>query len=307
LAHRGWFLVIPLLLGVGILVVTVAAGTVWIFSLVKPDWFESLPVWGPVTVGAGFFATVILGVALYMGLTVKAIRLNHRQASFLDAVTHELKTPVASLRLHLQTLARRPLSEEQRREMYEAMLEEVDRLDDLTEQLLHAARASSGKRRHSRHEVPLSPLLQECVSRCRARYGLPEESLRLDQVPLVVRGWEAGLRTLIDNLLDNAVKYSDAVPDISVRAYEYGPGRVRVEVKDRGRGVPSGLGRQIYQRFVRGSTGLERSRPGTGLGLYISWTLARAMGGRLGHRPNLDGPGTTFYVELSGWRTCRPS
>lgn len=302
---RNWLLAIPIILGTSILIVTVAVGVVWIVGYIRPDWWRRLPEWGLLAVGGAFFLVVIVGVILYMALSLKALTLHLRQSRFLDAVTHELKTPLASLRLYLETLARRELTDDQRREFYSAMLDEVDRLDALTEQLLNAARASGRRWSRARRPVLLLPVLEDCTARARSRYRLDEDAIRFEGEPLTVEAWEAGLRSIFDNLLDNAVKYSTDTPRVVVRAYECAPGRVRIEVKDRGMGLPPGLGKRLYGRFVRGDRYIERTRPGTGLGLYVCWSLARAMGGRLGHQVNDDGPGMTFFVELRGWRESR--
>ena len=304
---RSWLVAVPIALGTVLLLVTLGVAVTWLTGQIRPAWFERFPVWGPIAVGIAFFLVVTAGILTYMGLSLKAWNLHLRQSRFLDAVTHELKTPLASLRLYVETLLRRELSQEEREEFYAAMLEEIDRLDELTEQLLDAARASGGRWRGARHPVKLAPLVDECVERCLTRYGLPEEAIRSDVEGLVVEGWDAAVRSVLDNLLQNAVKYSDGTPEILVTARESSPGVVRIEVKDRGRGVPPYLGRRIYQRFVRGERSSDQQRPGTGLGLYVAWSLARAMRGRLGHYNNTDGPGATFFVELRGWRSARGS
>jgi len=304
---RNWLLVIPIVLGISILFVTCVVAITWLIGYFRPQWFRHFPEWGPLAVGSAFFLVVITGVVFYMALSVKAMSLNMRQSRFLDAVTHELKTPLASLRLHLETLSRRDLSPEDRQEFYSNMLAEVERLDMLTEQLLDAARASGRRWAQSRRPLKLLPILLECVERTRSRYGLADDAISIQAEPLVVEGWEGGLKSLLDNLLHNAVKYSSDEPQVRVTAYEHAPGRVRIDVKDRGVGLPPGLGRRLYDRFVRGDRQIERTRPGTGLGLYVAWSLARAMGGKLGHHHNEDGPGMTFTVELKGWRESRAS
>ncbi len=304
---RSWLIAIPIALGTALLLLTLGVAIAWLVGHVRPSLFDRFPVWGPITVGIAFFLVVSAGIVTYMVLSLKAWNLHLRQSRFLDAVTHELKTPLASLRLYVETLLRRPLSEQEQQEFFGAMLEEIDRLDELTEQLLDAARAGSGRWRGARRPIAVTPVLADCVARCYARYRLPEDAIQVDAEPVVVEGWEAALRSVLDNLLQNAVKYSDGSPEITVRVRETAPGTVRVEVKDRGRGVPAYLGKQIYRRFVRGERTSDSKRPGTGLGLYVVWSLMRAMKGRLGHYNNTDGPGATFYVELRGWRSARES
>lgn len=303
---KNWLFAIPIVLGISILIVTVSVGVVWVVGYIRPEWWSRLPEWGLLAVGGAFFLVVIAGVISYMALSVKALSLHLRQSRFLDAVTHELKTPLASLRLYLETLSRRELTEEQRQEFYSAMLEEVERLDTLTEQLLDAARASNRRWAGTRRPVALMPVLADCVTRAEKRHGLAVGTIQVEGGNgLTVEAWEAGLRSIFDNLLANAIKYSPSTPEIRVRAVEAGPGLVRIEVKDRGVGLPPGIGKRLYDRFVRGDRFIERTRPGTGLGLYVCWSLVRAMGGKLGHRPNDDGPGMTFFVELRGWRESR--
>ncbi|MFM8495636.1 MAG: sensor histidine kinase [Planctomycetia bacterium] len=296
----GW----PILLGVVLIGSIIALGVGWVLVSIAAALGSKNAAfyWAILGVGVALLVLVLAGVIVYLALTVKAIALSQRQSNFIDSVTHELKSPLASLKLYLQTLTRRPVSPEQQADFHRFMLQDVERLDTLIDHLLDAAKTL--QRRPSRVEVatPLVPVLERARDTALQRHGVAAEAIQLD-VPaesagLVVRGREADLEIVFRNLLDNAVKYSLPNPKVEVTATATAPGRVLVRVADNGPGIPIPQRTQIFRRFVRLGSELERSTPGTGLGLFLVKSLVSQMRGKVGVSGRLPPPGTVFEVEL---------
>lgn len=254
--------------------------------------------WMLLSIGTTFIVLLVVGVVMYLILSVKAINLNRRQSNFVDSVTHELKSPIASLKLYLQTLNRRQVSEQEQIEFYRAMLEEVERLDRLINHVLDAGRLEAD-RVDREEDVRLAPLLQECAATVCMRYHVPADTVRMDTESCTVRGRLLDLDMIFRNLLDNAVKYAGHQPrvDVSVRVVD---GAVVVQIGDNGRGIPPDLRRKIFGRFVRLGSELERDKPGTGLGLYIVRTLVRRLRGSIRVCDRPGGSGALFEVRLPG-------
>src|ERR1700674_1655470 len=193
-----------LVLGVGLAGVAVAVGFGWIIL----NWREGIKVF----LGVIFFGAITAGLVLNTIFLLREIRRNEQHDSFINAVTHELKTPIASIRLYLQTLQHREVDEARRNEFYRLMLDDTDRLMGTVDQVLKAGEAGH-KRQDRRVPVDFSGLVRECVEVARTSHHLPPESLRYEQS--VNHGAAAGvlgdseeLRAAVSNLLDNAVKYS---------------------------------------------------------------------------------------------------
>jgi signal transduction histidine kinase len=291
----GW----PITLGVVMIVLLVAILVGWILGIGAP---LSRPLyWTLLGVGAGLLVLVLVGVVLYLWLSVKEIRLNQRQSNFIDSVTHELKSPIASLKLYLQTLNRRPTTEAQRAEFHRFMLEDVQRLDALIDHLLDAARLDQTTVPPDPEPLELEALLLSCAQVVCSRYRLPPSTISVECPPLVAPGQRIEVEMIFRNLLDNAVKYAAGTPRVEVQAAAARGERVVVQIADNGPGIPAKLRRKIFGRFVRLGNELERSRQGTGLGLYIVRTLVKRMQGTVTARDRGDAPGTVFVVELPGW------
>src|SRR5687767_3006477 len=169
--------------------------------------------------GLVFFLVIIAGMVLNTIFLVREIRRNEQHDSFINAVTHELKTPIASIRLYLETLKSRTTTEEQRREFYDIMLADADRLHHTVDQVLKAGVAREKRQMARRIPVDVAALARECVDLAVLRHHLHPGSVALeahDPGALVVLGDAEELRTVIGNLLDNAVKYSGTDVRITV-------------------------------------------------------------------------------------------
>ncbi len=290
----------PILLAVAmfgvLLVLTVGWVILSVVGAVADDRLAAF-YWTVLPIGTAFIFFLIVGVAIYLALSIKAINLSQRQSNFIDSVTHELKSPIASLKLYLQTLHRHHLSADEQAGFYESMLEDVERLDRLINQMLDAGRVDSGPVDGEQEDVALDALLQECAQAVTMRYRVPDDVVRLDLNPCIVQARRMDLDLVFRNLLDNAVKYAGAEPLVEVSLTAAGE-RATVRIRDNGRGIPYAMRRRIFGRFVRLGSELEREKAGTGLGLYIVQTVARRLHAKLRVRDPASGPGALFEVQL---------
>lgn len=236
---------------------------------------------------------------MYLTLSIKAISLSRRQSNFIDSVTHELKSPIASLKLYLQTLHRHRVSPDEQTSFYKFMLEDVERLDTLINHLLDAARLDKQQPSAEPEDVELGGVLRKCAEEVCLRYQVGPEVIRLDLTPAIVHATPMDLALIFRNLIDNAVKYAaDEDPQVTVTLRPPANGMVAVQVADNGRGISAAQRRKIFGRFVRLGSELERDKPGTGLGLYIVRTLVDRLHGRIRVRERDGGPGSVFEVQL---------
>jgi signal transduction histidine kinase len=251
--------------------------------------------------GVIFFLLLIAGMVLNTIFLVREIRRNEQHDSFINAVTHELKTPVASIRLYLQTLQTRELDEGKRREFYRIMLEDSDRLLHTIEQVLRAGSSGSRFRRIARAPVNLDDITTECVELARTRFHLDANALaydrRLPGVHSVVIGDSEELRAAVWNLIDNAVKYSAGEVRIQVTLEDI-EGRLAVRVTDRGVGISPAELKRIFGRFYRIPASVAMRTKGSGLGLFIVRSVARKHGGRAFAESEGAGRGSTFTLIL---------
>ena len=245
---------------------------------------------------------IIAGVAINTVFLVREIRRNERQNSFLNAVTHELKTPIASIRLYLDTLQRHAVDVPQREKFYAIMRSDTDRLLATVDQVLKAGELGQRRRDQHSQRVELHPLLADSIGTVMLRHKLPAEAIELAPVSGNVRIFVLGnledLRTAFLNLLDNAVKYSPAGVDIRCRiGIEHYTWAV-VTITDTGIGVPPRELKRIFKRFYRVGSNDQVKIKGTGLGLFLVRTIANQHGGEI--RATSDGPGqgTTMTLQL---------
>lgn len=281
-----------LILGVGLAGVAVAVGFGWIIL----NWREGIRVF----LGLIFFGAIATGLVLNTIFLVREIRRNEQHDSFINAVTHELKTPIASIRLYLQTLQRREVSESQRNEFYRLMVDDTDRLLNTVEQVLRAAGQKRTAKRHVAVDFP--SLVGECVEVARTRHHLPPENLKyetaLSNGAGAILGDSEELHTAVGNLLDNAIKYSGDSVEIEVRLEAPDEKRMVLSVRDHGVGIPPTEVKRIFKRFYRVPNRSTTRVKGTGLGLFIVRSVARKHGGRAFAESAGEGQGTTVVLEL---------
>ncbi len=292
---------IPLTIGIVVLVLAVALAVGWpvvvVSDLASAARGLSGIQLGLLVLGGVVSALLLVGLGLLLAWLVREMRFNQRQQAFLDAVTHEMKTPLASLRLYLDTLARHDPAPERRREFLGRMGEDVDRLHHTVEQILVAARAE--ERKPLRERVDLREVLLDCAAEVRARHHLPEEAIQLHGAgPCPVWGDATEFGMIFGNLVENAVKYSESPVEVRVDLRPSEDGRVAVEITDRGIGIPAEDLSKIFQRFYRAGRDVQRKAAGLGLGLFIVRSLVRRHGGRVWARSDGVGRGSRFVVTL---------
>ena len=266
----------------------------WIFII------ETLTV-VRLVVGILLFALIIAGLIIYTVFLVMEIQRNEEHDTFINSVTHELKTPLASIRLYLDTLKTRPVADAQRLEFYDVMLADVERLHHTVDMVLKAGVAREKRGPAVRTALDIGELARECVDLAVTRHHLQPGAIGLeahDGASLMVRGDDEELRTVVTNLLDNAVKYSSSDVRVTVSLAAPSPDTIWVRVQDRGVGIPRKQLKRIFKRFYRVQARGMRQVKGTGLGLYIVRTIARAHGGRVFAHSEGEGRGATFTVEL---------
>ncbi len=280
-------------LGACLVALTIALNVSWIVL----NWREVVPL----ILGVILFGFITLGVVVNTIFLVRENRRNEQHDSFLNAVTHELKTPIASLKLYLETLESRQLDEAKRREFYHNMLQDTDRLLGTVEQVLKASEVRQRSTRKNWVEVDFGKLVSESAEISRTRHHLKPEELRLTNVPeeeLLVRGDAEDLRTLVLNLFDNAVKYSDEKKNIEVEINTPTIDAISLSVHDNGTGIPKGELKRIFKRFYRARSEKTKLVKGTGLGLFIVRSVARRYGGDAYAESAGEGQGSTFFVKL---------
>jgi signal transduction histidine kinase len=281
-------------LGVCLTVLAVALNVTWVHINGRRIALDVL--------GVFLFAILIAGVVLNTVFLVREIRRNERQDSFLNAVTHELKTPIASMRLYLDTLQRHPVDESQRQHFYATMRSDTDRLLATVEQVLKAGELGQRERVQRRSRVELKTEVAECVAITLSRHHLPAEAIQLEDVPgdvrLFVSANPEDLRTAVLNLLDNAVKYSPQGVHVKCRlSIEHYTWAV-LSITDTGIGIQAHDLRRIFKRFYRATSSDRVKIKGTGLGLFLVRTIVRQHGGQIRAMSEGPGKGSTMIVKL---------
>ena len=282
-----------LVFGISLIVLAVALNVGWILLNLREV--------ALLVLGAIFFALIITGLTLNTIFLVREIKRSEQHDAFLNSVTHELKTPIASIKLYLETLKTRNVSPEKQMEFYDVMLADSDRLLNTVEQVLQASSTKERKRQFNASEVDVGKLINESVAIVRTRRNLDEGSIKFAEPaePLKVMGDAADLQTAFINLLDNALKYSPDAPKILIRTKKAAMNkRVDIFIKDNGIGIPSADLKRIFKRFYRVVSKSGQETKGTGLGLFIVKSIVERHGGKISAQSRGEGLGTTFLVQL---------
>ena len=283
-----------IILGACLVALAVALNVTWILL----NWRQvALMVFGII-----IFAVIITGLVLNTTFLIREIRRNEQHDAFINAVTHELKTPIASIRLYLETLKTREVDEAQRQEFYNVMLADSDSLTHTVDQVLQAGRARDRRQRTIKSFIDLGELVRECLDVARVRYNLGADALQYSESLNGERTRVAGnadeLRAVFSNLIDNAVKYSDKDVHVSVEVAALDAKRLAVRIADRGIGIRSSQLKRIFKRFYRAPGRFMARVKGTGLGLFIVRSIVERHGGRVFAESAGPGRGSTFTIQL---------
>lgn len=294
--RRKWIHVVT---GVTLIVLSVALTVGWQILGIEGAGQGAGWRWVVYFLGTVLFLLLTAGLVLIVILLLREVRLNERQSNFVSAVTHELKTPVASLKLYLDTLQMRELSLDQRRDFYRTMGRDIDRLNTTINNVLNAAMYTDRPVVDPR-PLDFAKLVQRSVELTESRNQLAPGTIRYaGPASLVLKGDAPALETAVLNLLDNAVKYSKEKVEVDVDlALE--KGRARLRVSDSGVGMTRPHLSFVFNRFYRIGSEVRRKSTGTGLGLYIVKSVVRGHRGTVSaDSPGLD-RGTTFTLTLPG-------
>jgi len=286
-----------IVLGAGLVGGAVALNVGWVIV----SWRQA----GLMLVGILVFPLIITGVVLNTIFLVREIRRNEQHEAFINAVTHELKTPVASMKLYLQTLQNRAVDDAKRQDFYRIMLEDSDRLLGTIEQVLRAGQHGARSRLASQLPVDLAAVAEECVALARTRHHLPANALTFCELATngtrpQVLGDEDELKAVVSNLVDNAIKYSGPEVRVAVELELDGstPAKAVLRVRDQGVGISETELKRIFKRFYRIPGAMATRVKGTGLGLFIVRSVVARHGGKVFAESGGAGHGSTFTVKL---------
>ena len=277
-------------LGAGVVSITVLLYVGWVLL----NWRTGILLF----LGVVLLAIIIAGVVLNTIFLVREIRRNEQHDAFINAVTHELKTPVSSIRLYLETLQSRPVEESKRQEFYRIMLAENDRLHATIEQVLRTGRMGAS-RKLNLTSFDLNAIVGECLERLRTMY--PEPAVHLTFAPaaaVTMRADADDVRAAVSNLLDNAIKYSTQPAQVEIETRVVDGKYVQLRVRDQGPGIAQDELKQIFKRFYRVPGVLAAKVKGTGLGLFIVRSVALRHGGKAWAESAGPGSGSTFILQL---------
>ncbi len=280
-----------LILGICLSILTIALNVGWIILSIRE---VALLIFG-----VFFFALIITGLILNTVFLVREIRRNEQHDAFLNAVTHELKTPIASIKLYLETLKNRDVSEEKCREFYDIMLADNERLLGTVEQVLQASQSREKQRLMNLGDQELGSVLTETIDIVCSRRHLETSIVRLTKPAEEVKvlGDRSELQTAFANLLDNAFKYSGDEPRISVKLRKSGR-TAEIFFRDHGIGIAHSDLKRIFKRFYRVPGQSAAPVKGTGLGLPIVRSIIELHGGRIVAESKGVGQGSTFIVRI---------
>ncbi|HYM12604.1 MAG TPA: HAMP domain-containing sensor histidine kinase, partial [Bryobacterales bacterium] len=281
-------------------VIALGAGLISVILLLYIGWV--LLTWRTgvlLFLGALLLAMIISGIVLNTTFLVREIRRNAQHDAFINAVTHELKTPVASIRLYLETLQARVVDEAKRKEFYGIMLQDSDRLLATIEQVLRTGRIGFSGRKLNLAPIDLGGVVEGCLARARTLYHVAPESVEYRPgPPVTILGDLDEVQAAVANLIDNAVKYSGSDIQVTVETALVDGKYVSLRVQDRGVGIPKTELKQIFKRFYRVPGGFATRVKGTGLGLHIVRSVAKRHGGRAWAESEGPGHGSTFVLQL---------
>ena len=249
-----------------------------------------------VSEGVVFLTVILIGAVFLRSAVMRQIRIQRQQQNFMMAITHELKTPISIARLNMETLQKHTLDEAKKEKILKSSLQEINRLNTLTGNILVSAQLEGGSYLFNREELNFSQIVEDSCQDFLNRFpGRPwknelESGLFISGDPLLIQ-------ILVNNLIENAVKYSSSTTPVSVILKKEGDHGI-LQVKDEGIGIPKKEYKRIFQKFYRVGNEDTRTAQGTGLGLYLCRKIAKDHKMRLLVSDNQP-KGTNFTVRFN--------
>lgn len=254
--------------------------------------------WTILGIGSFFFVVVITGVILFMVFLARQIVLNQLQTNFIDSVTHELKTPLTSIKLYIETIKKHDLPKEKQNNFLDIMLKDVDRLNTLVDHVLEASRIEYVSKKYDYKEVQLDSVIKYSSEVIKNRYGLSENNFKLDLLPLSISSDPMALQLIFINLIDNAVKYSDNIIEINIVMKQNTDNSIDIIIKDKGIGITKNELKKIFKRFYRIKEPNTEDKKGSGLGLFIVHEIINKLKGTIEVKSEGINSGTEFKISL---------
>jgi two-component system, OmpR family, phosphate regulon sensor histidine kinase PhoR len=254
--------------------------------------------WLLLTVGCVLLFFLIVGLTYQLAQALAARRYVLKQDEFVANITHEMKSPLAAIKLHAQTLQQGDVGFDKSRSFLATIEQQADRAAALVDAVLESSRLQARKHRLELVPVELAPFWDAYFAAARPRVESRGVTLRAEATGAgTVMGSEEALRRMLDNLIDNAVRFSKPGGEVRCRLSTR-PGFARIDVEDDGVGIPKGELLRIFDRFYQARRQSEPHRQGSGLGLSIVAGLAAEMRGTVRAHSQEDRPGTLFVIEL---------
>jgi two-component system, OmpR family, sensor histidine kinase CiaH len=245
--------------------------------------------------GAAFLLLILVGAVFVYRAVRKQFKVSEEQQNFMMAVTHELKTPLAVTKLNLETLLKHKLDEQKQQKLLQMTLEETERLNSLANNILISSQLEGGGYQFSREELDFSSLVEDADSQFCNRFSGYQWQADIEK-DVVITGDALLLQIMINNLLENAVKYSPKNSTIAV-SLKTEAGGILLSVADEGPGIPEEEKKKIFRRFYRIGNERTRATKGTGLGLYLCKKIAADHKGEIHVRDNQPF-GTIFTIRF---------
>ena len=273
----------------------------WIIVLVQNQELSeqvSANIWLMVS-GIVFIGIIIAVLVMLTVFLSREILEGRKQTRFIDSVTHELKSPLAAIKLCVQTLNRRKLPIEKQNALYQMMIDDINRLNLFIDDILEASRLASGEEHRINTLFSLNEVVERCIHQVRSRYRLEEGTIK-KQIPESIQldSNETALEMVLRNLLDNAVKYSKEEINVEIVATPQAGSKIHISITDNGIGLTKYQLKRIFERFYRAPTEKVKNRRGTGIGLYVAAQLIKSLGGKLKAASEGEGKGSDFFFQL---------
>jgi two-component system sensor histidine kinase CiaH len=248
--------------------------------------------------GTTFLALILIGAVFVYRAARKQIKLSVQQQNFMMAVTHELKTPIAITQLNLETLQKRKLDEEKQQKLIANTLQEANRLNGLCNNILLAAQLDGGAYNSTKHEINFTDLIEGCIDNCVSRFPQRTFTIAIHEGIYII-GEELLLQMLVNNLLENAIKYSPKTAPINIALIQQNKQAI-LNVTDEGFGIANEEKKKIFEKFYRAGNENTRAAKGTGLGLYLCKKIVEDHNGYISVTDNLPQGSiftATFKIE----------